>query len=529
MRSNFINIPIANTFDILGENLYAKNLKEQGVSLVRVGVIDWLDYNGCMIPAFLPHCVPFIDPDSVGEALHLSGRLMVRWITGFGQLSQSEWWYILRKDPWNIEQVEDKKKRWMIRQGRKNFNVRPLTEAEILKYCALVAQLAASRYKGDSRVETQADFEKKVRAIQKYPGVAEYIGCFHEDQLVSFSENFIQDNAVFLSVIRHDPAFLNKYSGYALIDWMLTEYLNERKFKYVLDGSRSIYHSTNIQDHLINVFGFTREYAKLNLVYAPWFGMLIKLLFPARRLVSKWSEIRNSRVSNKLAALLRQEDIVRSCRKARGEANKDDALVTPAGVQKEVAIIPLSNRLVPQIARLHIEGIKDSFLGSLGEAFVQQLYRGIIFSDTAFGYAAIKGGDVIGFISCAGDVKSIFKYVMKKKFFLLLYAFLPKMGKWKNIKNAFETLFYPTKSSLGLPAAEILSVVVDEKARGLGVGKMLMEIALAEFQRRGINEVKVMVGEKLPANEYYKKLGFEVKGQYEHHGYRLNTYTRKTG
>jgi len=55
-----------------------------------------------------------------------------------------------------------------------------------------------------------------------------------------------------------------------------------------------------------------------------------------------------------------------------------------------------------------------------------------------------------------------------------------------------------------------------------------MDVALAEFRHRDIKEIKVMVGEWLPSNHYYKKMGFEIQSQYEHHGYKLNVYTRKT-
>ena len=64
---------------------------------------------------------------------------------------------------------------------------------------------------------------------------------------------------------------------------MLTHYLNERKMRYVLDGSRSIYHNTNIQDHLVSVFGFTREYAVLNAQYNPLLYLPVRMCFPFRK------------------------------------------------------------------------------------------------------------------------------------------------------------------------------------------------------------------------------------------------------
>ena len=45
---------------------------------------------------------------------------------------------------------------------------------------------AATRYKGSAGVESQEDLVRRMAATQAVPGVAEYIGCFHEGQLVSF-------------------------------------------------------------------------------------------------------------------------------------------------------------------------------------------------------------------------------------------------------------------------------------------------------------------------------------------------------
>lgn len=252
-----------------GKNEYACLLKEQGYYIITVKGIDWREYNRFMIPAYLPHCTPPISEAVAEEVLKISGRPFVRWDTQFGQVNNSEWWYVLKRGSWAIEDIKDKKIRWMIRQGKKNFSVRYLTYDEVVSKCPKVAQLAAARYKGEADVESREVLEKHMQAGQKVPGVLEYIGCFQEDTLVSYSENHIQNNAVWLVNIRHDPAFLNKYSSYALMDGILDYYLNRQKMDYVLDGSRTIHHRTEFQEHLMRVFGFTKEYALLNVVYAP--------------------------------------------------------------------------------------------------------------------------------------------------------------------------------------------------------------------------------------------------------------------
>jgi hypothetical protein len=149
------------------------------------------------------------------------------------------------------------------------------------------------------------------------PGVLEYIGCFHGDTLAGFSENYIQDNAVWLVSIRYDPAFLNKYLSYGLIDGILNHYLNGKKMDYVLDGWRSIHHRTEFQDHLMRVFGFVKEYAVIKIVYSAKFRMVVNMAYPFRNAVwffcDRWV---NSFMDN-ARAVLRQEDIRRACKKQK--------------------------------------------------------------------------------------------------------------------------------------------------------------------------------------------------------------------
>ncbi len=65
----------------------------------------------------------------------------------------------------------------------------------------------------------------------------------------------------------------------------------------------------------------------------------------------------------------------------------------------------------------------------------------------------------------------------------------------------------------GEPVGEIHEIVVSSRARSKGVGKALMEKALAHFREKGLAKAGLWVGvtnEK--AHQFYKGLGFEDKG-----------------
>jgi len=297
------------------QNNYALLLKEQGNYVLELDGVYWYEYQGFIMPAYLPHCQPKVSLETATRVLKISGRPFVRWDSDFNGVETSEWWYILKKGTWDIENVPDKKKRWMIKQGIKNFTTKPLTYEKVVKLCPDVASKAAERYKGRSIIETEDVLVKRTNAAKKVPGVLEYIGCFEGEKLVSFSENYIQDNAVWLAIIRHDPEYLKKYSSYGLMNGILEYYLNNKKFKYVLDGSRSIHHRTEFQEHLISVFGFTKEYAKLHIAYSGLFGILVNMAYPFRNFIWKLADKFHNSIFNNTSAVLKQEYIVQACQK----------------------------------------------------------------------------------------------------------------------------------------------------------------------------------------------------------------------
>jgi len=195
------------------------------------------------------------------------------------------------------------------------LTARIMAPEELLPIGYQVCEKAAGRYRKTGSEYPREAYEKKVQAAAVVDGVLEFFGVFSGDQLVGYSENYVQHNAVFCESIWYDPEFLGKYSSYVLIDAMLDYYLNEKKLAYVSDGWRSIYHETGIQDHLVKVFGFRKEYAVIQIAYAPSFAAAIRCAFPLRKAIWTLSRKSQNRTLAKIAAILTQEDIARGCKK----------------------------------------------------------------------------------------------------------------------------------------------------------------------------------------------------------------------
>ncbi len=296
------------------DNKYALLLKEQGSYVVRVEGIDWYDHSGYMIPAYLPHCVPQITSDLARKVVKISNRPFAKWDRQFGKLEDSEWWWVLRRKPWNIQDAS-RNTRSKIRRGMKKFITRVITLPEIRKYGYKLCLCAEQRYGRKGFVISKDKFNDKILAAEKYSDAFEFYGVFCEDKLVGFSENYIQNKAVFLESIWYDPSYLRSYSSYVFTQGVLEHYINQRNFEYVLDGWRSVHHKTNVQDFCIDVFGFVREYANLDIAYSPFFGSLVKAAYPFRKAFWKMIEHSNNKILNNISAVLKQEYIRQTCTK----------------------------------------------------------------------------------------------------------------------------------------------------------------------------------------------------------------------
>ena len=191
----------------------------------------------------------------------------------------------------------------------------------------------------------------------------------------------------------------------------------------------------------------------------------------------------------------------------------------------------LAKRDAREVADLHAQGIRSGFLTKLGRGFLRELYIGICSSPSGFGYVWEDGGGrVLGFISCAEDSGRLFKQVLLRRGMFMAVPLLRFTLSPATIRRMWQTLRYPTQTQeADLPAAEVLSIVVGDTARGRGTGKDLMAAALTEFVRRGISEVKVAVSlENSVAKGFYERCGFELTLTRTHHGRPMDIYVLRT-
>jgi ribosomal protein S18 acetylase RimI-like enzyme len=186
----------------------------------------------------------------------------------------------------------------------------------------------------------------------------------------------------------------------------------------------------------------------------------------------------------------------------------------------------MSKRHAPKVAALHMTILNKGFLTRLGEGFLRQLYKAIPACPSGFGYVCEQpDGTVLGFIACAESTGRLYKQSLLRRGLMMIFAALRHIVRPSVIKGVISNLLYPSELGQDVPPAELLSVAVSRDAQGKGVGKALMAAAVEEFRRRSIRRIRVAVWTyNEQAIGYYRRFGFELALQREHHGDPMDVY-----
>jgi glycosyltransferase involved in cell wall biosynthesis/ribosomal protein S18 acetylase RimI-like enzyme len=170
-----------------------------------------------------------------------------------------------------------------------------------------------------------------------------------------------------------------------------------------------------------------------------------------------------------------------------------------------------------KIARLHRQSLPGAFLPLLGDRFLAQLHRALATDPEAVSVVAVQGSNVVGFANGVISVRRFYRRFFQRYGLRAGLAAAARLIQPRVLRRALETTRYP-RIALRLPDAEVLSVAVAPGWRSHGIGRVLVEQVLQDMNRRGANEIKVIVGEDNDgANRFYKALGFEPAGQISVH------------
>lgn len=273
----------------------------------------WKYYNHALIPATPPDVVPDLNELEDKESWNENGNkaLLARWTTDFDCGHATDWWYCIKDDRFDIGSVKAKV-RYYIKRGIANFNVRAIQAKEYKESLYIVQVAAFSAYPESYRPTVNK--EEFFREIDTWDNKYIVFGAFDNENgtLQGYSLLGQHVGYVELNVQKTNPAYEKLQINAALVNGIL-EYYDEKlsdKF-YIVDGERNILHETAFQDYLERYFGFRKAYCKLHIRYRRSVGLIVKILYPFRRMIERL----NFKKAKLVGGVLRMEEISRKARK----------------------------------------------------------------------------------------------------------------------------------------------------------------------------------------------------------------------
>ena len=270
----------------------------------------WKYYNHAAIPTTAPHEIPDITPITDGNIWKIGGGtpLLARWTTAFDCGYETNWWYVIKDTPFDINALKAKR-RYEINKGNKNFCVEEMNPSEWVENIYDVAVAAYSTYPESYRPNVSHDLF--VSDVKKWDFYKVYGAYSVEDKcLCGYACLRKTDSYIDFCVMKADPEKERLGVNAAIVYKILKDH-DEFLINggYICDGARSIQHETAFQDYLEKYFGFRKAYCHLNIIYNPKYSFIIKIAYKFRKLLVKLEFISVIRMAN---ALLKMEEINRN-------------------------------------------------------------------------------------------------------------------------------------------------------------------------------------------------------------------------
>lgn len=215
------------------------------------------------------------------------GGWMVRNTFDFDQKDESKFWYLIKDIFGGMEELSSNERN-KIRRALQVFDFKLVDNQLITERAYPIIKATFDDYKITDRTMSEAVFNEYLDHCSRKN--YDYWGVFDKktQELVGFCAVHVWENACEYGLIGVLPEYKHNatYPYYGIFYKMNEYYLGERKFKYVSDGSRSITEHSNIQLFLEQNFKFRKAYCKLKIRYKWWFGIVVRMLFPFRKLIS---------------------------------------------------------------------------------------------------------------------------------------------------------------------------------------------------------------------------------------------------
>jgi hypothetical protein len=273
-------------------------------------MISWIYYNNALLPNTAPHeeaDVAALDKPETWKPKGGGRPLFARWTSHFDCGYDTGWYYTILDKPFDISAVKSKK-RYVVKQGIQNFDVRIIDTNDYAGQMYEVFIAALREYSIAVHIPDRAVFCSNMKNSN-----VDIIcwGAFVKgsNKLAAYAYVRSNGNCIMLLVLKANPEFEKLQVNAALV-YGICEYFKEdlANGKYISDGERNVYHSTNFQAYLKKYFGFRKAYCQLHICYALHAHICVRILYSFRKILRHLP----LNFIKKINAVLYMEEIVRN-------------------------------------------------------------------------------------------------------------------------------------------------------------------------------------------------------------------------
>lgn len=227
--------------------------------------------------------------DNQCKELLKKGGWMVRNTFDINCNTPTDFWYII-KDSYNGMEDVPKKDRKFVLRALEMMDFKIIDKKIIENEGYEIVKKAYDSFVVKDRRMNRNIFKENLNNWDEQNH--EFWGVFDkkDGKLVGFSVVKVFESGRFYDTAWILPEYKNDYHAYYGLCYKRNEYyLGELGLKYVTDGSRSVTEHSNVQPFLQQKFKFRRVYCKMKIHYKWWFGLVVKMLYPFKNLISNSS------------------------------------------------------------------------------------------------------------------------------------------------------------------------------------------------------------------------------------------------
>ena len=234
-----------------------------------------------------PHEEQKLNKEAYDNLLRMGG-LMVRNTYNFDCQEETCFWYIIKDHFEGLEELSGNTRK-KIRRSLEKIEFRKVDNAFIKQNGYPILRPSFDDYLIKDRITNYHTFENYLKECGNKD--YDYWGLFdkNDNRFIGFFTVMLWGASCEYGLVAVLPDYKRKntaYPYYGLFYTMNQYYLQEKGFRYVTDGARSITEHSNIQPFLEEKFHFRKAYCQLAVYYKWGMKIAVNILYPFRKIIT---------------------------------------------------------------------------------------------------------------------------------------------------------------------------------------------------------------------------------------------------